>query len=559
MRLRMSCWLLVAFLPLWEATGAADSPCVMLRFSSAQTRSLAEWRETAKAFAANPGCCDDVWFSTGESFPGLDWHRENVGVIRVAADDLRRLGIGVSLQFEATIGHGDDFPTEAEKKRFDKLWTGWTGPDGYECRYCSCPRQPGFLRRLAEVSELYATIRPSVVWIDDDLRVVNHSPVTGRDGPGCWCAKCVADFAAEEGRGWTRETLHATWKRDEKVKERWYAFSAKSMAEAACVIARAFRKVSPKTRMGLQTGGAENRLIDIVMRALHAETGEKTCLRLGGGEYYDLAPYAQIAKSRKMAMVRRQLGLEDVVDNWCTEIETYPRAYGSRSVRSIAIEAFSSMGWGFDSTSLFVMDRRSETDAFYSRYLLGPLVSVTKFLNAYRTANAGTEPAGFRCPVSAEDERPLLGIPVLPGPGVSWGEVSAENENHVKAVWDEFRTDLMPDFRKVPSVGLQRVRDRVSSSAPLKLCSPFVGVVLPRVDADGKVRTVGLVGTRLDPQEDIALQVETDSAGAVWHELGVAAKTLEVRETDGHGRVTIPSLGAWNAGYLEFSRKDLRE
>lgn len=57
----------------WGTEG--KPPCVMLRFSSAQTRSTEEWKETAKAFAENPGCCDEVWFSTGESFPGLDWHR----------------------------------------------------------------------------------------------------------------------------------------------------------------------------------------------------------------------------------------------------------------------------------------------------------------------------------------------------------------------------------------------------------------------------------------------------------------------------------------------------
>mgnify|MGYP003312093330 CR=1 FL=1 len=529
-----------------------ENPCVMLRFSSAQTRSLAEWKETAKALAANPGCCDDVWFSTGESFPGLDWHRRNVECLKVAADDVRRLGIGVSLQFEATIGHGDDFPTDAEKRRFDKPWKGWTGPDGCECRYCSCPRQPGFLRRLTEVSELYATIRPSVVWIDDDLRVVNHSPVTGKDGPGCWCAKCVADFAAEDGRNWTRETLSAAWKTDEGLKSRWYAFSARSMAEVACVIARAFRKVSPSTRMGLQTGGAENRLVDVIIRALVAETGEKACLRLGGGMYYDLAPYVQIVKSRKMALVRRVLALEDAVDNWCTEIETYPRAYGSRSVRSMALEAFSACGWGFDSASLFVMDRRSETDACYSDYLLGPLVRVTAFLNAYRAANRGSVPAGFRCPIDPSDERPLLGLPILPGPGVSWGELNAEREDLRFAVWDDFRTDLMPDFRQVPSAGLQRVRDRLSGSAPLKLRSPFVGVVLPRVDASGTLKTVGLIGTRLDPQENVIMQVDTASETVVWNELGEAPKDLRVKVTDGFRTVTVPSIGAWNAGYLAF-------
>ena len=549
--------LISAVLEVEPAAPRPEYPVVMMRFSSPQTRSLAEWRQTAQAFAENAGCCDDVWFSTGESFPSLDWHRRHVATVREAAEDLRRLGIGVSLQFEATIGHGDDFPTAEEKAIFDKPWTGWTGPDGTECQYCNCPRQPAFLQRLADVSELYATIRPSVVWIDDDMRIVHHPPVSGADGPGCWCKKCIADFSAADGRVWTRESLHAAWEKDEKLRVRWEDFSSTSMAEAAVVIARAFRRVSPKTRMGFQTAGDRCRMTGIILRALAHATGEKTSVRMGGGEYYDFSPYGVIHKSWNMVAGRRWMRLEDVVDNWCTEVESYPRAYGSRSVRSIALEAFSSLGWGFDTASLFVMDRRSETDAFYSRYLLRPLVEVTKFLNDYRAANRGTVPAGFTCPIDGGDTRYLLGIPVLPGLGVSWGEISADCESFpcIGAVWGDFRSDLMPDFRKTPSAKLQAVRDRLCARAPLKLASPFVGCVLPRVAADGSVKTVGLIGAKLDPQEDIVVDIKASAARIVWRELGAAPKSLPIRRNGEILRVTVPSLGAWNAGYLSLEER----
>lgn len=539
-----------------------EYPVVMMRFSSAQTRSLVEWKETAKAFAENPGCCNDVWFSTGESFPSLDWHRRHMDCLKVAAADLRKLGIEVSLQFEATIGHGDDFPTKEEKAIFDKPWTGWTGPDGVECRYCNCPRQPGFLKRIAEVSELYAQIRPSVVWIDDDLRIVHHPPVSGQLGPGCWCDTCVAAFAAEEKRTWTRTELHAAWKKDGELKRRWENFSIRSMAEVACTIARHFRKLSPKTRMGLQTAVDRAELSRIVLRALADETGEKTCVRMGGGAYYDTPAYDMIVKSWNMTEGRRWMDLEDAVDNWCTEVEAYPRAYGSRSVRAMAIEAFTSMGWGFDTTSLFVMDRRSETDAFYSRYLLRPMVQVTKFLNDYRTACRGTQPAGFTCPIAAHDMRYLMGIPVLHGLGVSWGNISAEQESFpcIGAVWGDFRSDLMPDFRKTPSSKLQVVRDRLCGNAPMKLASPFIGVVLPRVAANGTIRTLGLIGTRLDPQEDVVLQFKAEVKRAAWHELGSDWRELAVEKGGGGFRVTVPSIGAWSIGFvtLDYGHENVR-
>lgn len=542
-------------------SAATDRPLVMLRFASEQTRSVEEWKGTARALQANPGCCHDVWFSTGESFPSLAWHRANVARIAVAAEDVRAMGLQVSLQFEATIGHGDEFPTDEEKAIFDKPWTGWTGPDGFECRYCNCPRQPGFLKRLTEVSELYATIRPAVVWLDDDLRVMRHLPVTGEDGPGCWCATCVADFAKAEGRLWTRESLHAAWREDSALRDRWYAYSVRSLAEVATVIARAFRKVSPTTRMGLQTAGSWRRQNEIVVRALAEATGEKVSVRLGGGGYYDLSPYEQIAKTRQMVTARRELALEDVVDSWCTEVETYPRAYGSRSARSVAIESFVSLGWGFDTVSWFVMDRRSETDDFYSRYLLRPLASVSAFLEAYREANRGTVPAGFTCPIDAKDDRCLLGVPLLPGRGVSWGEISAEREafKHLGPVWNAYRPDLLTDFRKTPSARVQAIRDRVSGSAPLKIASPFVGLVLPRVDGTGDVKTVGLVGARLDPQEDIVLRLTgTEAVRATWRELGACPRELNVETVTGARQIVVPSLGAWNVGFVELLKDEIK-
>ena len=541
------------------ADGHSDYPTVMLRFSPGQTHSATEWKRTAKALAENPGCCDEVWFSTSEICPSLDWHREHVRGLRSAAEDVRRLGLGVSLQVEATLGHGDGFLSEKDIRAFDKSWTGWTGPDGTECLYCNCPRQPAFLKRMADMSEIYAEIRPSVVWIDDDLRVANHAPVMGKDAPGCWCAKCVADFAAEEKRSWTRETLFAAYRQDAALRDRWYDFSSRSLGEVACTIARAFRKVSPETRMGFQTCADCARMNVIVVRALAHETGEKVSVRLGGGSYWDLSPYAALAKSTKMVEHRRVLAIEDVVDNWCTEVESYPRAYGSRSVRSVALESFSSMAWGFDTTSWFVMDRRSETDEFYSRYLLGPLVSVTRFLNGYREANRGTEPAGFTCPgLAFNDTRKLMGLPILPGFGRSWGEISAEREKFpcsLWAVWGDFRTDLMPGFEMTPSANLQLVRDRLSSKAPLELLSPFLGLVLPRVASDGSLRTIGLIGTRLDPQFDVLLRIDTVADEVVWQELGEAPKKLAVVTVDGRRQVTVPSIGAWNMGYLEIGGK----
>ena len=72
----------VAGIAVLAASATAEQPLSMIRFASVQTRSTEEWKGTLKAFREHPGCCDDVWFSTGESFPSLDWHRKHLKAAR---------------------------------------------------------------------------------------------------------------------------------------------------------------------------------------------------------------------------------------------------------------------------------------------------------------------------------------------------------------------------------------------------------------------------------------------------------------------------------------------
>ena len=82
--------------------------------------------------------------------------------------------------------------------------------------------------------------------------------------------------------------------------------------------------------------------------------------------------------------------------------------------------------------------------------------------------------------------------------------------------------------------------------------------MLPRVsEKDGTLRTVALLNVRIDAQEQVRLALRGVPAGtkAVWRELRRAPVELPlVREGD-FVQAVIPSIGAWNAGYLEVSKK----
>lgn len=532
---------------LLAAAAFAATPRMSLRLRGPHTADEAQWRETFRALEANPGCCDEVWFSTGIGLPPLAWHRAQAARLARAAEDLRKIGVVPSLQFQATLGHSDAI--SALEDCSAKSWTGWTGSTGVEGRLCSCPRQPAFLAYVREMARLYAAFRPGSVWIDDDLRISNHAPATDKSRVGCWCATCLAAFNAETGGRWTREALDAAQAKDAALAARWKTFSVQAIAQVARAIAEEFHRLSPETTMGYQhcfdEGSVES--VRAVARALAEASGRSIGLRPGGGFYYDVNPLDQVVKSFLAARFRARVpDLEGVVGTWCPEVESCPRAYGSRTAQSALVESFVALAYGHNSTSLLLLDTRYEKDDLYARTILKPLAEGAPALVGYAQANEGTEAVGFSAPglSSARLVRwALSGIPVLPGAGRSLGELTAE--------------DCALDVCQTGSADVQARRDALDARAggtPAVLESPFMGLVVPRMTAAGALRTVALLNTRIEGQGPVALRLRgvPEGAQAVWRELRRKPVSLALVRDGACARVTVPAVGAWNGGFVDL-------
>ncbi len=520
-------------------------PVLQLRLRAPDTASDAEWSRTLKIIADNPGCCDEVWFSTGIGIPPLSVHEERARRVTRAAADLRNLGIVPSLQFQATIGHSDML--SATEDCSAKSWTGWTGTTGVECKVCNCPRQPGFLEYVRSVSKLYAAFKPSSVWIDDDLRYDNHRPATEGSRPGCWCQRCISDFNSATGGGWTRETLSAAIKDDSQLHAEWIHFTNGSLAEVARVIAKEFAKVSPDTVMALQHGMAAFGTIGSVLQTLRQASGHSVGMRPGGGAYYDIDPNSQVLTSLEAARFRRNFGDPDWISVWTPEVESWPRMYGSRSAQSILVQGFTALMYGMNAVSMLVIQTGNEAPELYSETILRPLADGAPVLRGYAETCAETIPTGF----ASDADVPSLykyaatAIPVLFGVGRASGELTEE--------------DLALNRCLASSVTIQRARDALDQRAggtPAVVCSPFVGLMLPRVSAkDGALCSVALLNVRIDVQGPIELRlrgVPKTADKAVWHELRKPPVEIPLRRSFGCAYATIPQIGAWNAGWLEL-------
>jgi len=526
-----------------------EEPLMMLRLKIENTITEEGWEKMLSAFRKHPGCCDEVWFSTGIGVPPMEVHRQHVERLLGAKEDLKELGIISSLQVQMTIGHGD--PGAKPNEWTAKTWTGWTGSTGVEDKYCNCPRQTKYLEYIREMTRLYAKLCPRTLWIDDDLRYDNHIPATNNSRIGCWCDTCLAAFSEKEGVQWNRQTLDKAMDSDPALADRWKQFCIESLQEIARIISQETRSISPTTKMGYQKTffDADTTVVRAILKTLAETSGQKVSYRPGGGAYYDKGHAAnQIVKSMHAARFMRLMGCPDEVDIWCPEIESYPRHYGSRTAQSVLLEGFAALAYGMDAVSMFVTDPGEETPELKARSMLGPLEEGAPTLREYARANKGTSAVGFGHQADARNsalyEFGLLGIPVLPGIGKSLGKL---DEKELKAI----------DLYSQPSSDIQAFREKMSegTEVPAICRSPFVGLMIPRIEEDGTLRTVGLLNSRIDRQGPIRLHLSSLPSGvknAVWYELKKKPIKLKIHEdTEGY-YVEVPQIDAWNAGFLKF-------
>ena len=547
------------------AVGAAEVPFCALR-SGAGVVSPANWPKVHEALAANPGAFDEIWFSTGITYPPLDWHREQSRRCADAAEDLKKLGIVASLEIQMTIGHGDGVGTNRDDRALD--WQRWVGWDGTAARICSCPRAPGLRDYFRSVAAIYAGWHPGCIWIDDDLRMNNRAPSKGSPNrPGCWCPSCLAAFSETEGRTWTRETLLAAIVGgDAALEGRWRTFQAQGLADLAKAIAEEVRRVSPETVMGSEFGGG----IPEVIRALYAGSGRKVRVRPGAGCYWDTNPHQQISKAHYAAAQIAALGCDEIIEAVIPETETCPRTFSCRTPQGVILEAFEHLACGADALSLFVADTRMGEDwNFYRDRMFRRIAAARGFLLGYRHANEGTLPCGFTVEDGPQDLVACRGIPIVTGRAKALGPLPDIRTISVRgggAVWQA--RDLHPDTLAMQMAAgpdlmafAKRADESCGNRTPVMFDSPVMAWVQPHVSSDGRLRTVAVLNASIDVQEPVRVRLRgvPEGASVEWRPLHGAAKVLAPSREGAEVSVELPAIPAWDCGYVFIAKEECHE
>lgn len=295
----------------------------------------------------------------------LEWLREYLPVLERIRDALAEIGVVYSLNPWITLGHidrgrdsRDDFPDMQMM----------VGHDGSQAKACACPLCDTWRTHTTQLWRLYASTRPAVMWVEDDIRTFNHLPVRY----GCFCPLHLKAFSDRIGRRVTREELvEAILAPGEPHpwRARWLELQGDVMIDVVANLAWVVQETSPETRMGLMSSGPDVHCLEgrrwwEFARALQGQA-DHLLSRPPLGIYSENSLrdfYYGAASIRKTRRALPQGTIE------LTEVENYPFSTFSKSVAMTAMQIALSSALGCHGVTLNLFD-----------HLGNPMVNAVEF------------------------------------------------------------------------------------------------------------------------------------------------------------------------------------
>lgn len=341
------------------ATTRTGEAFISFRIGVPLWRPEARFEEVLSLLDEHPGLADEIALFTSETHPPLPLRevaqRAEILERRMAA--ARKRGYAAGVNVLSTLGHHEEDLAHSLGEDYPRM----TDIEGRVCRGTLCPEH----ERVHEyVRELYRTVAlagPDFVWVDDDVRCLGHWPICG----GCFCDTCLARFAQECGREYTRETLRAAFDTGSPAdrlaaRRAWLAHNRGLIGRLLALIEETVHEIRPGLPLGFMTGDrfGEGYDFDAWAAVLAGPGNAEVRWRPGGGFYSDEHLDGLVAKSHTIG---RQVSLlPPAVRNVQSEIENFPYQRLRKAARTTALEAASHIAAGCTGAALNVLSMYDE-------------------------------------------------------------------------------------------------------------------------------------------------------------------------------------------------------
>lgn len=173
-----------------------------------------------------------------------------IKLIKRAKNRLAQEGIITSLNPWTTLLHADRGRTLKPGQDFSVMVDSF----GNRAQATACPLCPNFRKYITDLYAYYVTeILPDTIWIEDDFRLHNHSPLIWG---GCFCEAHLAAFAGHLGAHISREELFSKIVAPgipHPYRKAWLEVNRRIMVELAGVISDAVHRANDSTKIGLMS------------------------------------------------------------------------------------------------------------------------------------------------------------------------------------------------------------------------------------------------------------------------------------------------------------------
>lgn len=338
---------------------AIDRAFICFRIGTPQWIPEERYAELLALFEAHRGVTDEVTFFTSETHPPLPLPviEERAALLARRLPEARRLGCRAGINVLSTVGHhNENLPHSLQG-----AYTPMTDIDGRTCSGSFCPNDDALRAYVRRVYEVMAEAGPDYLWIDDDVRLRGHLPIRC----GCFCDTCMARFAEESGRRWTREDLQRGFAAG-SVSERlglrraWLQHNRNTISRLFRLIEETVHRVRPGLPLGFMTGERffEGYAFAAWAGDLAGTTASEVLWRPGGGFYSDETLAGLVHKAHEVG--RQVCLLPSAVRNIQSEIENFPYQRLKKSARTTSLEAAAHIAAGCTGAAYNVLSMYDE-------------------------------------------------------------------------------------------------------------------------------------------------------------------------------------------------------